>query len=65
MNLDRPNRQRVKVADAQHPQLQLDGRFGLPVYQLLPIHNIAARTPRRPEIYGYVPVDRFRRVKFQ
>ena len=39
LNLEQLNRQRVKFAGVDHPELQLNGHFGLPVYQHLPIRR--------------------------
>ena len=55
MNLEPWNRQHRKAAGVHHRDLQLDGQFGSPVYQYLPIRNIAADSSRRPLEYGYNP----------
>ena len=49
------NRQHRKapVAATHYPDLRLDGRFGLPVYQYLPIQNKAQGSLRMPLGYGY------------
>lgn len=41
------------AAAAHYPDLQLNGRFGLPVYRYLSIQNKAPGLPRMPLGYGY------------
>lgn len=44
---------RKAPAAAHYPDLQLNGRFGLPVYHYLPMQNKAVGSPRMPLGYRY------------